>query len=344
MRSQSITRTEASEKFKKIGSNVCNLSYRHKKVEVGLECLETAVALQLNTLFCCFAFHHNRLERLEAANERQLEIQTKHLQLTLDPTTAQRNGTFDSLKQLLTQEIQNVRQGKDLLEKDRASVFESTHEEDQDFLERKHKASKLYDYFHAKIDKNNDASDFDIAQISDVSDDKTIESQESHTNQIDSRMTPKQETPDEAMPDATDCDFLETTPESLNPDFQQGEFGTILPDNVPKNPPVLKTTKQEPPLSWDSDADEDVETQQTQPEPQWTTTPSRSKSTGEAIDTLQQTSASSRSSKARNLFKQAFPSWTQENRFSPLEDDLHTDNLDPTMNSTEINAGNTTQR
>ncbi len=96
----SMSRTEASEKFKDIGSNLRHLGFQHKMVEVGLKCLETMAALQLNQLFRSFEFHHNRLERLEAAHERQAAIQMKHLQITLDPIAAQQDGTLASLQEI----------------------------------------------------------------------------------------------------------------------------------------------------------------------------------------------------------------------------------------------------
>ncbi len=68
-----LSRSEALEKFNKAGSNLRNFSYRHKKVEVGSECPETSVALQLNQLFCSFEFHHNCLERLKADASFQLD-------------------------------------------------------------------------------------------------------------------------------------------------------------------------------------------------------------------------------------------------------------------------------
>ena len=60
--SSSRTTQETSEKFKKVGSNLRNLSYRHKKLEAGLECLEMSAGIKTNQLFRCFELHHNRLE------------------------------------------------------------------------------------------------------------------------------------------------------------------------------------------------------------------------------------------------------------------------------------------
>ena len=69
-------------------------------VKVGLKCLETMAALQLNQIFRSFEFHHNMLERLEAARERQDAIQMKHLQITVDPIASQQGGTLASLQEI----------------------------------------------------------------------------------------------------------------------------------------------------------------------------------------------------------------------------------------------------
>jgi hypothetical protein len=330
MMSQSITRTEAFEKFNKIGSNIRNLSYRHKKVEAGLECLETAVALQLNTLFRCFELHHNRLERLEAANERQVAIQTKHLQLTLDPVAAQRDGTFSTLKKLLTQELHQARQDKILLETERAAVFEGTHEEDQDYIERKHTAGKLYDYFHAKINEKEDSSEFDIAQLSDVSDDETIASHDLTTESTGRDATPDQEIVDEAMPDATDSN-------NKNAEHSQDETahqGTNKSPETTLNPPVITHQTRETPLSWDSDIEDDEVITQPTSEQQWTTTPSRVKQVlDEPTGDIRRANTKD-TSKARNLFKKAFPSEPTANRFSPLQEDFLAEDMDTTMITT----------
>jgi hypothetical protein len=340
LRSSSITRTEASEKFKKIGSNVRNLSYRHKKVEAGLECLETEVALQLNTLFRCVELHHNRLERLEAANERQVEIQIKHLQITLDPVAAKRDGTFSSLKKLLMQEIHQAQQDKIMLETERALVFEGTHAEDQDFINRKQNAGKLYDYFHAKIDETGDNSDFDIAQISDVSDDETTASQGSISGPTKLGATKDEGTVDEEMPDAKGCE--DGTDENCTDDttrqdnFKAWKKVSTETSGMLPLPPDDTHESRDIPLSWDSDTeDEDVITQPTS-EQQWTTTPTRAKPVPtEPMGRTQRNTLKARSS-ARNLFKKAFPVQLTENRFSPLQEEPPVGDMETTTPSKEF--------
>ena len=89
-----------------------------RQVEAGHEHLETSVALKLNELFCCFEFHHNRLERLEAARERHLAIQMHNLQITLDPNATRKDGTLDSLKEMLQKETEILAQDSEALEND----------------------------------------------------------------------------------------------------------------------------------------------------------------------------------------------------------------------------------
>jgi hypothetical protein len=199
----------------------------------------------------------------------------------------------------------------------------------------------LYDYFHAKLDATDEESDFDIAQISDVSDDETNVSQEgSNSEPNDSGETTELFTQDEEMTDAHCTKESEGNPAEI-PHFDSttNQLSRKTEDHnkpPPNNHPDQHPKTNDPPLSWDSDSDnEEVHPPQNSSEPQWTTTPSRLKSSpAETTDKSNRIRSSSRAS-ARNLYKQAFPTLTQDNRFSPLEDETPIEDMDTTMNSTE---------
>ena len=329
-----LSRSEASEKFNKVGSNLRNLSYRHKKVEVGLECLETSVALQLNQLFRCFEFHHNRLERLEAAQDRQVAIQLKHMQLTLDPEAAQKDGTLASLQKLINKELCYSTSDKDLLEKDRSRTFDDTHEEDQEFVARKHKAGWLYDYYHNKLVDQDNESEFDINNLSDVSNDKKSASLPSEVCPLyedTEKGNPRK--PDEEMPDAKATpDFLTVSSQDSNEDQPVPSYGQQA---FPKNASLGEKSR---PKTWGSD-DDDKGRSSPPITQEWLTTPTRTKSPTKLLkeprshDTRDNRHHPSLRLKATKLIKRAF-STQHENRFSVLDDDQPMDIPDISMIST----------
>jgi hypothetical protein len=256
------------------------------------------VALQLNTLFRCFEFHHNRLERLEAAHERYIAIQTKHLQLTLDPIAAQNDGTFCSLQKMITSEITSVQDTKMSLEAERKAAFEGTHDEDRDFLDRKQKAYQLYDYFHEKLQRQDD-SEFDINHISDVSDDETIGSSDSHSvKHLDV------EARDVTMTDASVVEGEDPTSSQ-----QEGQITASPPTDVPQ------TSR---PQSWDSDEEWEPHSSLHTQQP-WTKTPPGAKQREKASNTTKRLLDSTRPS-VKKFLSQAFAP-RSTNRFSVLSDD-----------------------
>jgi hypothetical protein len=96
----------------------------------------------------------------------------QHLHYTLDPIEAEKDGTLASLKKLLGKEAKTTAKDKLILDRDIANL-EGEHEEDTEYIEKQAKAGWLLDYFHQKIaDSDEGESDFDIRNVSDVSDDK----------------------------------------------------------------------------------------------------------------------------------------------------------------------------
>ncbi len=260
LQSQSILRSAASKKFNQFGNHLRNLSYRHKKVEAGLECLEISVNLQLNTLFRSFEMHHNCLERLEAAHERQVALQTQHLQLTLDPAKAQQDGTLHSLQKLIIEEFRQIKQDKLTLEQERSSVFDTPHAEDKEVLDRKQRAFKLYDYFHEKIYSTNEQdSEFNINHLSDVSNDETIGSVDSAAKNKEDQCSDK-EMPDTQTVSGNVLDTNRQSPIELPQEEQILSSASLAPSHTPQ------------PSTWDSDEEWESPSQLLTQEP-WTTTP-----------------------------------------------------------------------
>ncbi len=71
---------------------------------------------------------------MEAARERHAAIQLQHTPLTLDPKSAQRNGTLAALQKLVNKEIQRSAADKQSLEEDRSKAFDWIHDDHQEFL------------------------------------------------------------------------------------------------------------------------------------------------------------------------------------------------------------------
>jgi hypothetical protein len=315
-------RTETNEKFKLVGRNVRHLSYRHKKVEVGQECLETSIALKFNQLFRCFEVHHNRLERLEAARDRHLAIQLQHLHYTLDPVAAEQDGTLDSLKKLLRQESKVSVKDKHALAQD-INALEGDHEEDKEFLVKQEKAGWLFDYYHDKLADSDEESEFDVRNLSDVSDDDSSISKTSESSLRESNLEPSSGDLDTKE----DVTMLEVITDQLPVDLTART--SLSSRTMNSNPENSKSP--DTPESWEtSEVEEEhpslidplvTNTQQT-----WTT-PSRPLRKAKLKSPGQSTSASSPTkptlhskTKARNLIRQAFSSSTA-NRFSILNEE-----------------------
>jgi hypothetical protein len=315
--STTLPKAEIMEKFKKIGSNLRNLSYRHKKLESGQESLEMFAALRINQLSRCFELHHNRLERLEAARDRHAEIQLQHIQFTLDPVSAQKNGTLAKLEKLITNEIRQASDDRRALEEDTNRSLDEPHEDDIEFLERQAVAGRLFDYFHKKIETNNDADSFNIDTISEVSygeyNGDTLGGEKVETQTALSE--------DDAMETDTEGNQFQDT----NPVTHQG----TLPASINSEHHSPPTTPIQVPTSWGSeDEDDNPDHPYSSPKPtsQWTTTPSRSdqmnNSTASSMRTNLSESRFPASKKgARKLFQRAFPPKDSFNRFSALEED-----------------------
>jgi hypothetical protein len=314
-------RAETKEKFKTIGRNVRQLSYRHKKVEVGQECLEMSVALKLNQLFRCFEVHHNRLERLEEARDRHLAIQLQHLHYTLDPVAAEKDGTLTSLKKLLSKESKASVKDKAALKED-IIALEGEHEEDREFVEKEERAGWLFHYYHQKIVDSED-EEFDIRNLSDVSDEETATSKTiiDHDLPVGASIQIQDTDTDEdvTMQDAiTDHDPI-TQDESYNKTQERSV-------NTPVNQSPAAPTN-----SWyssDEDGDENSLTFSFSPpvQPTWTTPSRPLRKTQNSPLSKAQTSITSKKVvnpsrvKARNLMKKVFSSDTS-NRFSALTEE-----------------------
>ena len=323
-----VAMTANHEKFKTIGRNVRQLSYRHKKVEVGQECLEAAVALKLNQLFRCFEFHHNRMERLEAARERHLAIQMQHLHYTLDPVEAEKDGTLFSLKKLLGKEAKLTEKDKLTLDNDVAKL-EGEHEEDKEYTEKQTKAGWLFDYFHQKIKEDKDEElDFDVSNVSDVSDNNSETSEESQAKIIASKREPS------PIPHIDDnCTIID----SIMQDVPNSNTLSLSGVKTLAQNQLYQHTQASP--SWGSSDEEEQDPDlsvKASPIPQqkWTTTPSRQprKSSPPKIppNELPVKNHSTLRNKAQSLYRKAFPN---ENRFSVLTDEIITQPTDISMTS-----------
>ncbi len=132
--------------------------------------------MKFNQLFRCFEVHHNRLERLEAARDCHLAIQLQHLRYTLDPAVAEWDRTLPSLKKLLRKESKISVKDKLALDEDINSL-EGKHNKDQEFLTQRAKAGWLFDYYHQKLVDSDADLEFDIRNLSDVSDDESSTSE-----------------------------------------------------------------------------------------------------------------------------------------------------------------------
>ena len=345
--SMTKTQAETTDKFKAIGRNVRQLSYRHKKVEADQECLESSVALKLNELFRCFEVHHNRLERLEAARERHLAIQMHHLQITLDSNAARKDGTLESLKKMLQKETEILAQDSEALENDQVEAFEGDHDEDLEFLEKKEKAGRCVDHYQAKSENFEDEdSDFDIRYLSDVSDDETVHTFDDKdkeckpTNHVDFRKAADmQEKNDQLMPDVSEAP---NSPSQAN-SYTERAYPASPNDNTVTTSPIPNIT------TWGSE--DELEPQFspssppiTQPTP-WTTTPARQRSnkTIPSPDIQKPTPKPYPKGReaARNLLSKVFRSMPTANRFSALDvldDDHHSSHVDTATMSTRQDA------
>ena len=309
--SVTLSRQEATEKFKRVGSNLKNLSYRHKKLEAGQECLETAVGLKMNQLFRCFELHHNRLERLEAARERHAEIQLQHIQVTLNPAVAQRDGTLAKLEKMVEEEQKLLATDRKLLETDHHQAFAEKNEEDEEYQARQEAAGRMFDYFYHKLEEKSDAdSDFDIENISEVSYEDRTEGEAYHEKNRDISQT-------------GDVGAMDTTEDFNEIANQPNEVFQKEPSN---------TKRDTAPSTWGSDDDNDVPSHISSPPltnpTQWTTTPTRPQRTNTSRESEKNSISRARSqassAKARKLFRKAFSPRDMSNRFSALEEEHHT--------------------
>jgi hypothetical protein len=335
--SATLSKQEATEKFKKIGHNIRNLSYRHKKLEAGQECLEMEVGINMNKLFRYFELHHNRLERLEAARDRQAEIQLQHIQLTLDPLAAKRNGTLASLERMLNNERRQAAADRKALEEDRVKALEGPHEEDSEFLEKQAMAGRLFERFHRKLEehKGEDDSSFNVDRLSDAGSEDSLmmtdlaaerdEEASNNYNQEESVMD-TQETKEVANHNASN---QKGQPIAGNVEHESVKLPTKIPETAP--------------TTWDSDEDEFNVAHQSPPltQPPWTTTPTRQGRAPASNDNtrLKEGSRSLASTTgARRLFQKMRSPKESSNRFSPLAESIATklDGLDGcTLEKTE---------
>ncbi len=330
--SASASKQEAAEKFKKIGGNIRNLLYCHKKLKAGQECLEMGVILKMNQLFWCFELHHNRLERLEAARERHVAIQLQHIQLTLDPAAAQQNGTQKTLEKMVNREISRTAEDKKVFENNYHRTFESSNEDETEFLDRQAAAGRMLEFYNSKLeDTSTEEFDFNLDNFSEVS------NEEMHLRTGESEENSAQEGTNDnnAMEIASQDDALDKHhhQDSLSPSTQQRETNA--------DPSFVKSTNGAPD-SWDSDEDDKDFPHSSnfipKTPPQWKITPScsprlRNKQSPETSNSTLRSSKSH--NHARRLFQKAFPSATPSNRFSALEED-HIQREEIMINTEEV--------
>ena len=321
------SKQEATEKFRKIGNNIRNLSYRHKKLEAGQECIETEVVVRMNQLFRGFELHHNRLERLEAARERHTAIQIQHIQLTLDPVAAKNNGTLAKLEKLVNKEIQCAEEDRKALDEESRNPIDAPQDADIEFLERQAFAKRLYAHFHQKLEKRNDNDDdsFNLDNISVTS----LEDDESDQNLNKQDSTHKEE----ESGDNDDKNETELTDSETNEKKVNDRDNSITKD-TPDSSQKIATSPAKPSPSWASDDEMDChspsETLSDKHQNQWTTTPSRS-----ARGIARQAAATNPVKRlvvaklsARKLFQRAVSriekvAQNQTNRFQALEEDYN---------------------
>ena len=320
--SATLSKQEATEKFKKIGHNIRNLSYRHKKLEAGQECLEMEVGIKMNQLFRCFELHHHRLERLEAARDRQAEIQLKHIQITLDPLAAKRNGTLASLERMLNNERRQAVEDRKALEEDRVKAMEGPHEEDSEFLEKQAMAGRLFDRFHRKLEehKGEDDSSFNVDRLSDAgSEDSTMMTDTAaERDERDEEASNNYNQEDSAM-DTTESTIINHHGTNRKDPPFAGKVAHEQANPPNKIPEIAPTT-------WDSEEDESHQSPPL-PQPPWTTTPTRQGRAPARKDTTlrKEGSRSLDSTKgARRLFQKMRSPKESSNRFSPLGESIST--------------------
>ena len=321
------SKQETTDRFRKIGNNIRNLSYRHKKLEAGQECLEMEVVVRMNQLFRGFELHHNRLERLEAARERQMAIQIQHIQLTLDPAAAKDNGTLAKLEKLVNKEIKCAEEDRKALAEENRYPIDAPQDADIEFLERQEFAKRLYVHFHQKLEKRHDNDDdsFNLDNISVTS----IEEEETDKNLSNQELIHTEaEQGDKEDKIETDSSYDEFSETKTNVQAKSSTKVTPVNSSSHTNPAI--PVKSSP--SWASDDEMDCQSPSktcVDLQNQWTTTPSRTaRGSVRREEVIKKSSKRSVVAKvsARKLFQRAVSRPAQDdqkqtNRFQALDED-----------------------
>ena len=205
---------------------------------------------------------------MEAARERHAAIHLQHIQLTLDPESAQKNGTLVALQKLVNKEIRKSAADKQSLEEDRSKAFDGIHDDDQEFLVKQTHAGQRFDHFHQKLEAmDDDQSEFDIANLSEVSDTEVMD-QDSTTTASDTKLAGTEAYELNHLPKSIDTKQHSDSPIQL--EAPQATTEDFLTPTKPK-----QKGKFQSPRPWASDDEEDqsMSSNQVITQPQWTTTP-----------------------------------------------------------------------
>ena len=185
----------------------------------------------------------------------------------------------------------------------------------------------MFDYYHNNLveSDDDDNSDFDIRNLSDVSDDDTSISKETPTlNKFPPISPPRQHSPGNTVIENEDEDMTDAGQDTATSPFLEEEEKTTLEqyDND------VNSTQQDPNPrpSWGSDDNDEQRIKYQSPTSEntltWTTTPSRSPKKLSTSPASDKSNARQRQTRAaQHLYQKAFPFSSTANRFSPLTEE-----------------------